>query len=272
MKQLLYALDDCYQRYVYERPIGPYREKVAREAPWPEFRQKAEQFCRDGILVLPGHFQGELLDGIRSDFNAWVEKVSIDSVGRYLMNEERKMFLKDSAAFSRAAVDPWILALTRYSWGKPVLLAHSSGYRLYPSPGGKKIGPFQWHHDANRKQLKALIYLDDVTREGQRMDYLPGTHRIWHRFNRGEAGYGETRIPDEEVVPYGEPVRCEGPAGTVLLFDTNGIHRGNQNLSAKRDVWVFQYTAGRHVESFSGLHPDVAARLAPEDRRTARIS
>ena len=272
MKQLFYALDDCYRRYVYERPSLSYREQVAREAPWPDFRQKAEQFCRDGILILPGHFTGKLLEGMRADFNEWVKKVSIDSAGRYLMNEERNIFMRDSAAFSAAAMDPWILALASYSWGKPIVFAHASGYRLDPSPGGKKVGPFQWHHDANRKQLKALIYLDDVSREGQRMDYLRGTHLIWHKFKRGDVGYRETRIPDEEVVPYGEPLRCEGPAGTVLLFDTNGIHRGNQNLSAKRDVWVFQYTAGRHMEHFSGLHPEVAQQLNPEKKRIARLS
>lgn len=272
MKRLLYALDDCYQRYIYERPSLSYRERVAREAPWPDFRRKAEQFCRDGILVLPGHFHGELLEGLRADFNRWVKNVPTDSVGRMLMNENKKIFLRDSAAFSKAAMDPWILALTRYYWGKPVLLAHTSGYRLEPSPGGKKTGPFQWHHDANRKQLKALVYLDDVSRDGQRMDYLTGTHLLWHKFNRGEDGYGETRIPDEQVAPYGDPLRCEGPAGTVLLFDTNGIHRGNQNLSAKRDVWIFQYTAGRHVEPFSGLHPEVARQLDPDQKRIARLS
>jgi len=271
-KQVLHWLDDRYQQYIYERPWASYREKVAREAPWPGFREEAEQFCRDGVLVLPCHFQGEILRGMQADVNRWVEKITMDSVGRYVMNENTKAYLRDSAAFSRAAMDPWILALVRYYWGKPVFLAHSSGYRLDPSPGGRKIGPFQWHHDANRKQLKALIYLDDVSREGQRMDYLPGTHRIWHRFGRGPGGYEETRIPDEAVVPYGQPVRCAGPAGTVLLFDTNGIHRGNQNQSAKRDVWVFQYTAGRHLLPFSGLHPEVLGRLTADDRRLARAS
>lgn len=272
LKRVFYTLDDYYQRYIYERPSPSYRKRVADEAPWPDFQEKAEQFCRDGILILPAHFQGELLEGMRSDFARWIQKAAVDEVGRFGLHEGQGTYLRDSAAFSRAAMDPWILALTRYCWGKPVVLSQVAGLRLYPDPGGKKIGPFQWHHDANRKQLKAMVYLDDVSREGQRMDYFPGTHRIWHQFKRGDAGYQETRISDEAVIPYGEPLHCEGPAGTLLLFDTNGIHRGNRNLSAKRDVWVFQYTAGRHVEPFSGLHPEVVKQLKPEERRIARVS
>lgn len=273
-KRVVYALDDCYQRYIYECPSPSYRKRVADEAPWPDFRKKADQFCRDGILILRSHFQGEVLEGMRSDFSRWIPRATADEFGRFRLHEGQGTFLKDSVVFSRAALDPWVLALARYYWGKPVVLSQASGDRLYPDPGGKKLGPFQWHHDAKRKQLKALIYLDDVSRDGQRMDYLPGTHRIWQQFKRGDADYEKTRIPDEEVLPrYGhQPIHCEGPAGTVLLFDTNGIHRGNQNLSAKRDAWVFQYTAGRHVGPFSGIHPEVVRQLNPEQIRTARIS
>ena len=271
IKQVSYFLDDCRQRTVYERPSRSTREKLARESPWPDFRRKAEQLCSDGILILRGHFKGETLAAMRGDFAEWIKKgVASDEPGSLQTSERQGALLRDSAAFSKAAMDPWILALARYYWGKPIFLAHSSGTRIHPDPSGNGLGPFQWHHDAHRKQLKAMIYLDDVSRDGQRMDYLPGTHRIWHRFKRGEAGYQETRLPNEAVAAYGEPLRCEGPAGTVVLFDTNGLHRGNRNSSAKRDVWVFQYTAGRHLEPISDLHPDGVRQLNPEDKRTAR--
>ena len=272
-KQAAYSLDDFRQRALYERPSRSYRKKLVRESPWPDFRQKAQRLCDDGVLILRGHFTGEALEGMRRDFAGWIQKgVSSDEPGSLQVNEKQGASLRNSEAFSRAAIDPWITALAGYYWGKPVLLAYSFGARLESDPSGNGLGPFQWHHDAHRKQLKAMIYLDHVSRDGQRMDYLPGTHRIWHRFRRGESGYEETRLSNEAVARYGEPLRCEGPAGTVVLFDTNGIHRGNRNLGPKRDTWVFQYTAGRHLEPVSVLHPKVAQKLTPEQRRLARQS
>ncbi len=263
IRSAYYALDDLYQRYVYERPSAAFRRLLVEELSRPDFQEKARQFCRDGLLILPRYFQGETLTRMREDFERFAPRGRADSIGRINLTEARGVLLRDSFAFSAAAVDPLLLSLTAYYWGKPIVLSMTYGFRLDPDPGGKKIGPFQWHHDANRKQVKIYILLSDVDPEGQRMDYIPGTHVVWHRFKRGDAGYGETRIPDETALRYGRPIRCAGESGTAILFDTNGIHAGNQNLSARRDAWVFQYTAGRHVEPLSGIHPDVHRGLTP---------
>ena len=232
-------------------------------APRPDFPEKAAELCRNGLLLLPGYFQGDALARMREDFERAAPLGSPDAIGRINLTESKGVFLRDSFIFSSAAVDPFLVSLAAYYWGKPVVLSMVYGFRLEPDPGGKRVGPFQWHHDANRKQVKIYILLTAVHPDGQRMDYIPGSHAVWHRFRRGNAGYGETRIPEEIARRYGQPVRCAGPAGTALIFDTNGIHTGNQNLSARRDAWVFQYTAGRHVEPLSGIHPDVYAALSP---------
>ena len=270
MKALLYAADDLYQRCIYERPKPGFRNRLIQQIPRPDFREKAERFSRDGILVLPAYFSDGLLQGLREEFERWITGREADETGRRGLNESKGVQLKNSPTLSRAAVDPFLTALAAYYWGKPVLLSMFSGYRLDATNDSREVGPFQWHHDANRKQVKVLVYLDDVAPDGQRMDYLPGTHKIWHRFRRGKEGYEETRFSDQAVAQYGPPVRCAGPAGTVLVFDTNGLHRGNRNPSAKRDIWVFQYTAGRHRETLSGIHPDVLRNLEPFQKQTLR--
>lgn len=270
IRSVYYAMDDLYQRWIYERPNGTFRRLLVRKALRSDFEEKALRLCRDGILLLPGYFQGEILRTMQEEFNRWAPQAAPDSIGRMNLTEAKGVHLRDSRVFSAAAVDPFVLSLASYYWGKPVTLTQSYGFRLDPNPGGKKVGPFQWHHDANRKQVKIYVLLSDVSPEGQRMDYIPGTNVLWHRFKRGNAGYTETRIPDEVVLGYGRPVSCAGPAGTVLIFDTNGIHAGNQNLSARRDAWVYQYTAGRHIEPLSGLHPEVYGALTPFQRSILR--
>ena len=270
IRETFYALDDLYQRYVYERPSGPFRKALVREVARQDFLPAAHRLCRDGMLLLPGYFQGETLRGMQEDFSRWAPAVPPDEIGRITLTERKGYRLRDSSTLSSAAVDPFLLALVAYYWGKPIYLSMTLGFRLEPSPRGRNAGPFQWHHDANRKQIKIYLLLTPVGSEGQRLDYIPGTHTLWHRFPRGSSGYSETRIPDEIALRHGEPVRCAGPAGTAIIMDTNGIHTGNQNMSARRDAWVFQYTAGRHIEPLAGLHPDVYTRLTPLHRMILR--
>ncbi len=268
---ILEFIPNLYRRYVYERPSLKFRELLALRVSDPRFHQQVEQFCKDGLLILPAYFSGEILRGMQADFEGWIQGKEEDSVGRKLLNEYEGSSLRESYSFSLAAVDPYLMSLVSYYWGKPIRLSASTGLRLDPVAWDKKIGPWQWHHDAKRKQVKAMIYLTDVTPDGQRMDYLPGTHKIWHRFRQTKLGYDQTRFRDEDIVRHGKPTRCTGPAGTVLLFDTNGLHRGNKNLSVRRDVWVFQYTAGRDLTPLSGLHPRVISQLSPEQKRLSPV-
>ena len=202
---------------------------------------------------------------MQADFNRWAHTASPDRDG---LLEFGAASLRDSIELSRLAVDPVLTAFVRSYWGKPVVLAQSIGMRLEPAAGLPDYGAFQWHHDAKHKQVKVMVLLTDVPDDGQRMDYLPGTNRDW----RSPKGYAASRFSDQMVRRYGEPVRCSGPAGTVVIFDTNGLHRGNRNAGPRRDVWVHHYTAGRSLFPLSGLHPEVERDLTADQRRLVRLS
>lgn len=158
----------------------------------------------------------------------------------YTINRER---LKESFVFSHAALDPYLIGLANFYWGKPLMLAEVVGYRLEPIETPPDIGPYQWHHDTKFKQVKIFILLTDVPDNGQRTQFLPGTHKKIHRGNT----YEESRFTNAEVKKYGRPISVTGPAGTVAILDTNGLHRGNRNLSRRRDVWVYSYQHERYM-------------------------
>jgi len=69
--------------------------------------------------------------------------------------------------------------------------------------------------------------------------------------------------------------RCYGPAGSVAIIDTNLAHRANRNPGPRRDTWNYAFRAPNPVSTelnaVPELHPDVVARLTPEERQIVRL-
>ena len=92
-----------------------------------------------------------------------------------------------------------------------------------------------WHRDrADYKQTKAILYLTDVDADSGPFSYIEGSHRarsVW--LDSWRAGFSpmSTRISDQEVQTFIERTKLKshefvGPAGTLFLVNTRGIHRG----------------------------------------------
>jgi hypothetical protein len=256
------------ERYVYERPSTLYRKMLVRVTGFDKLTADCEALSRDGVLILPGHFSGELLHQMQQDYNHWCDlKQGINQYGfKDFDGGKQESYLSTSYSLSKVAVDPYLTALVSYYWGKPIRLAYCHGYRLEPVEP-REYRAFRWHHDLKRKQVRVMVLLTDTPIEGQRMDYIAGSHRVWHLF----ANHRHVRFTDEEARSYGLPIHCIGPAGTVVLFNANGIHRGNRNLGPRRDQYTFNYTAGRAMFPLPGLHPEVVRQLTPRQRRMVRI-
>lgn len=247
MKKCVRELNDLYHRHVYERPSRRYRQsivgKVARDV--PGFQGLAARLLETGLLIIPGHFSRQV-DQFRAEFEPMVAKHAVsrgttgdrdgfEDLGHLSVSSDG---LYDAPALTKAAFDKTTTSLAAYYWGRHIYLAQATGTRLEPRRDVGDYRLMQWHHDAKNRQIKVMILLTDLERDDQRMDYLERTHVIW----RGRADHG--RRSPEEVAHYGSPVQCVGPAGTAIVFDTNGYHRGNRNDTVRRDVFTFSYTVG----------------------------
>ena len=90
-----------------------------------------------------------------------------------------------------------------------------------------------WHRDsAANHQFKAILYLTDVTEESGPFSYVVGSHKA-QNVVVAEMKYNFTphqnRFSEEELSPLlakAEVKRITGKAGTLILADTRGIHRG----------------------------------------------
>jgi len=254
-------------RYIYERPSNTYRKRLSRLVSNPNFQEHTKQLIEEGVLILSSYFSNNVVKEMSEDFNKICASKLPEAKGlTHIDGAIGESYLSASKALSLAVVDPYLTALASYYWGKPIKLAYARGYRTEPI-FPEEYRAFQWHHDLKRKQIKVMILLTDVPSNGQRMDYIPGTHRIWHKFKSQK----DTVFSKDQALEYGDPIPCSGSAGTVIIFDTNGLHRGNRNLGPRRDQYTVNYTGGKSIFPLPGLHPEVIQTLNGREKRMARI-
>jgi hypothetical protein len=103
-----------------------------------------------------------------------------------------------------------------------------------------------YHFDNWRPICKAFLYLVDVTEDTAPFVYVPGSHRQapWRRSHemaydaKGPNGPFGHLFPQEMRhlrAQYGwEDLICTGEAGTLILADFRGLHRGTPLRSGRR--------------------------------------
>ncbi len=182
----------------------------------------------DGIAILPGFFSGFPLQEAQMKFGWYMRYSPVDEHNQQVF--DRKL----ACQFKTMLFDPRLLRIIEAYWGKPVGLKEFDGKRLLPGDG-KNWDAGRWHHDGKHKQVRAMILLTDVSGYDQHMESVATTHKK----DRPEGNIYSSRVMSgARVVP------CLGNAGTVILFDTNGLHRGKRvPYGRMRDTLMPRYVA-----------------------------
>jgi hypothetical protein len=123
--------------------------------------------------------------------------------------------ITEHTVFADLVLDEFILTCVEAYYGRPVYLCCARGGRIYPKEPCE-YGAFRWHHDTKGKWVKAMWLLTDVPSTGQRMSYIPGSHKLRHPW---DATPEQTRFTREQALAYGEILECAAPAGSVIIFD-----------------------------------------------------
>jgi hypothetical protein len=127
-----------------------------------------------------------------------------------------------------------------------------------------------FHFDCDRlRWLKIFIYLTDVTQESGPHVYVRRSHlREARRASLISRGY--VRLPDEAVRAVyrnDEFVDIVGPAGTVLIEDTSGFHKGRMPEKRERLMLEYQFSCNLFGANYSPMR---LARPAGERLAAAR--
>jgi len=108
----------------------------------------------------------------------------------------------------------------------------------------------RWHRDEpdDRHILKAFVYLRDVPQGAGPLSYVRGSHRAAGRRAQLPStwdGYG-FRVSEEDIEAHfgaDSVVTVPGEAGTVVVTDTRGYHRGGWAVDDERLVMMALYAS-----------------------------
>lgn len=155
------------------------------------------------------------------------DKVNIKSDKRVFNINQKSKFLEHYRNIEIGATCCQML------WGVPTLSAFTLGARLEYFEGNFGSGE-GWHRDTFNFMFKTILYLTDVEVENGPFEYIEYSHsknQFIKDIYRADLDYGNTRITDEKVAEIlsVSPKRLKtfvAKAGTLLLANTSGIHRG----------------------------------------------
>lgn len=248
------------------------RQSAARllalsETPAPDAR--AEALARDGVVVMPALLPAADVARIRAANAEWFD---FDNPGELVYSPDGKALI-DAGGAKRADIERYYFLHVKNYQRKfnvyqeivplvdPILRAYYRSryavrdvycYRNQPIPAVQ--GSYAWHQDNYPPgSLKVMVYLTPVQSAadgpltvalGSQRGFYPELGKIGDRHEDGAVRAKHTAFD------------CVGPAGTVIVFNNNAIHRATDPTRGYREAinfTVFPSLTGAEPWNVKGL-------------------
>ncbi len=196
--------------------------------------KEEEHFSENGVMVLPNAISGSDLKCLQTAFDrcataakpTWLEDLAAGTQPAAYFDIPNPLAQDD--IFINLVTHPAFFGFLSTFFNSDFRLIFTQ-FRTVPSSPFSYVG---WHYDVDRNttplHLKVQLYLHDVGPEDGPFAYIPGSHK-------NNAGpYPPVRhlknMPGHTIYP--------GSAGTVLLFNSYGMHSAmiNRTGQARKSI------------------------------------
>ncbi len=238
----------------------------------------ADALARDGVAAVPGYWSPERCAGARAALERALalhpEALRVASGG-----SDRRLYGAEAVAPELAAfhADAWTRRMGELASGFGLYPFATLGARIDATPSNRGSGD-GWHRDWHGSQFKSILYLCDVGDDNGPFEYVLGSQRarraVLDTLFGGLPAAPATRYTPEQVervvARSGATRRVfPGAAGTLLLVNSAGIHRGRPLASGARLALTNYYYPPSRVDEallrhFSPLAPGAAERIRRE--------
>jgi hypothetical protein len=114
-----------------------------------------------------------------------------------------------------------------------------------PYPRSERIASQQWHRDPEDEHVvKVFVYFTEVDEEAGPFEYVRGSSAGGRYADLWPWADGHRYVEAEELeaaVPPEDRLTVTGPAGTAIVCDTGGFHRGGFAQSRPRVLSTSTY-------------------------------
>lgn len=244
------------RRFTKAQPAGAPPSDLDRT----EVARLLAEFRRNGVVQLPGD-RSEPVRRIAERYGALAEQ--------WEPSDHYTRTLLDPTADEDAlglVTDPLLLGLLAGYYGAQPFVRDAPTVNItYPNitaeeaRGGETDWASDWHWDTPNL-LSVHVMLCDIEPDGTRMLYAKGSHKRPHvRIGETDRWYSEEFIRSRYDV-----FDCAGQAGSVFVFDNNGVHRLEAVPNRFRASFEFYWTPGNSLNS-------LAERAALEQTELVRV-
>ena len=238
---------------------------------------------KDGFLVMEGLVGTNDLNGFHGAFKERMTTSIAVGGGMKKSKDEINLVYVDHPmtlhpAGVRFALDKSITRLVEDYLRSPIVLSYTAAYRTKVisiktrTKAYEKPGVFSgWHSDANLiapdrgyRFVMSMMYLNDVSIGGGALQVIRGSHTYGSEKRKWTTDEIEARRQDI--------VEVNAPAGSVVVFDMQLIHRAGIPTETERDVfrccYVHKGGYGEPIVFSNDMFPPVLNR---EDARILRL-
>ncbi len=205
-----------------------------------EAQALAAELEKNGIVVLPSILSPKQLRDMQCTFASRLRGMRWNNFEGYQQTERYRHLVEDVLLLDQGFVDlalhPLVKQVLNRHLGADYALTEAKGWRSQPT----RRDFHGWHGDAWYDQATALgihrevklgMYLTDVSSGA--FNFIQGSHGKQHP--RSVKNY---EVADFPAAQFAE---ITGPAGTVFLFDTSGIHRQGVPILEPRQAIFYNY-------------------------------
>jgi Phytanoyl-CoA dioxygenase (PhyH) len=149
---------------------------------------------------------------------------------RYLGSKETPVFDLDNPWLRLGLFDRLLDVVNAYR-GEPVHLIDFDNWYTIPDPTAEtRVKSQQWHRDPWDEHItKVFVYFSDVDEDAGPFEYVPQSapgEQYGDLWPWQPEGVYPPQDEFEATIPSTEWLSATGPAGTVIICDTSGFHRG----------------------------------------------
>jgi hypothetical protein len=235
----------------------------------------AKAVNRDGVTAVPDYWSADRCAAGRAEIDRLIGQYP-EAVQMYSHGSDKRMYGVESTSplLMDFHSDSFPRRFGELVGGLDLYNFATLGARIEATSNNSGSGD-GWHRDAHGFQFKAILYLSDTGFDNGPFQYLVGSHKLWRA--GVDAALGDlpsppqTRFSNEEIAKLSTRLGIEqrafpARAGTLLLVNASGIHRGMPLKAGQRLALTNYYYHGcevdeARIDKFSPLMPGTAERI-----------